>query len=296
LNPKVAICLTSHDRLDCTRINQEIFKLNFTYPYILVHASSGAAAKPYLEDAFVSCKPLPHFAGAISLMKNVITAALSFKPDFLVLLDGDTWLLEEKALLNFIQCLQENPYLLMATCAWMPPPRRLIHRLFMEINEIVNIPTNRLIRFISLPRRMSYDAVDFCTQYLILRNYKPLVDIFCSLSPEDYRLIERQWLDLFSTRFSLKRVLRMKEREPVHPDHRFVCRQLGLHSEHWPAEGTSTDHRDEAEIDYVSPDTPGKQEALKSYPNICKGDSIQRLLHSANPSALAYYNIGAKRY
>lgn len=296
MNPKVAICLTSYDRLDCTRINQEIFKLNFTYPYILVHASSGAAAKPYLEDAFVSCKPLPHFAGAISLMKNAIKAALPFKPDFLVILDGDTWLLEERALLEFIQCLQENPDLLMATCAWMPPPRRLIHRLLMEVNEIVNIPTDRFFRFISLPRRMSYDAVDFCTQFLILRNYKPLVDLFCSLSPDDSRLIERQWFDRFSTRFSLKRVLRMKEREPVHPDHRFVCRQLGLHSEHWPAAGTSTDCRDEAEIDYVSPDTPGKREALKSYPNICNGESIQRLLNSTNPTNLAYYNIGAKRY
>lgn len=296
MNPKVAICLTSHDRLDCTYINQEILKLNFTYPYILVHASSGASSKRYLEDAFVSCNPLPHFAGAISLMKNAVNAALPFKPDYLVVLDGDTWLLEEKSLLNFLQCLQENPYLLMATCAWMPPPRRFIHRVLMEISEIVKIPANRFYRFISLPRRVFYDAVDFSTQFLILRNYKPVVDLFLSLSPDDPRLIERQWFDLFSTRFSLNRVLRMKEREPVHPDRRFVCKQLGLHSEHWPSSGTSTDPRNETEIDFVRPGTPGKREALENYPNICKGKFIQKLLKSEKDSNLAYYNIGAKRY
>lgn len=296
MNPKVAICLTSHDRLDCTYINQEIFKLNFTYPYILVHASSGAAAKPYLEDAFVHCEPLPHFAGAISLMKKAVKAALTFEPDYLVILDGDTWLLEENILLIFIQRLQKNPRLLIATCAWMSLPHRFIYRLRREITEIVDIPVNRICRFISLPRRLIYDAMDFSTQFIILRNYKPLVDLFLSLSPDDPRLIERQWFDLFSTRFSLNCVLRMKEREPVHPDRRFVCEQLGLHSEHWPAAGTSTDPRNEKEIDFVKPGTPGKKEALENHPNICNGKFIQKLLNSTTDQDLAYYNLGVKRY
>jgi len=296
LNSKVAICLTSHDRLDCTLINQEIFKLNFSHPYIVIHASSGAKATRYLDDAFVHCKPLPHFAGAVSLMKNAVKAALQFEPDFIVVLDGDTWLLEEKALWKFIQCLQENPRLLMATCAWMPLPHRFIHRVLMEFTEIVNIPVNRFSRFISLPRRVFYDALDFSTQFLIMRNYKPAVDLFLSLSPDDPRLIERQWFDLFSTHFSLNRVLRMKEREPVHPNHRFVCEQLGLHSEHWPAAETSTDPRNEKEIDFVKPGTPGKREALEKYPNIRKGKFIQKLLNSATNEDLAYYNTSAKRY
>lgn len=296
MNAKVAICLTSHNRLDCTYINQEIFKLNFTYPYILIHASSGAVARPYLEDTFIPSEPLPHFAGAISQMKKAVQTALLFEPDYLVLLDGDTWLLEENILLNFIKSLQKNPRLLMATCAWMPLPHRFVYRLQREIAEIVDIPGKRLCRFISLPRRLLYDAMDFSTQFLILRNYKPLTDLFLSLSPDDPRLTERQWLDLFSTRFGLKRVLRMKEREPVHPDRRFVCEPLGLHSEHWPAAGTSTDPRNEKEIDFVKPGTPGKKEALESHPNICKGKFIQKLLNSATDEDLAYYNIGAKRY
>ncbi len=296
MNSKIAICLTSHDRLDCTRINEEIFKLNFTHPYLLIHASSGAAARPYLEDVFVPCEPLPHLAGALSLMKNALQAALPFNPDFLVLLDGDTWLLDENALLKIIRRLQENPDFLMATCAWTTPPRHRTRRFLMELVQIVNIPENRLRRLLSLPRRVNYDAVDFCTQYLILRNDKALVDVFCSMSPDDPRFIERQWFDRFAAHFSLMRVLRMKEREPVHPDHRFVCEPLGLHSEHWSAAGTSTDPRSASDKDYVHPHTPGKQEALKSYPHIDKGESIQRLLNAASPSDLSYYNIGAKRY
>lgn len=296
MTPKIAICLTSHDRLDCTRINQEIFKLNFSSPYIVVHASSGANAEQYLEDTFVPCKPLPHFAGALSLMKNAIKAALPFEPEFLVLLDGDTWLLEERPLLKTIQCLKENPVLLMATCAWMNLPRSKKIRLMTEIHEIVHIPGDRVRRLMSLPRRMRYDAIDFCTQFLILRNYKPLMDLFCSMLPDNSRLVERQWFDRFTAHFGFERVLRMKEREPVVPDHRFVCKALGLHSEHWPAAGTSTDSRNEMDIYFVKPGTPGKKEALENYPNIRNGEFIQRLLNAKNHEELAYYNIGAKRF
>ncbi len=293
---KVAICLTSHDRLDCARINQEIFKLNFSHPYIVVHASSGAKASQYLEDAFVPCQPLPHFAGAFSLMRNAIKAALLFEPDFFVMLDGDTWLLEEKPLLRMIQHLKDNPDLLMATCAWMKLPRFRVSRLAMELNEIVHIPASRWQRFLSLPQRITYDAVDFCTQYFILRNHPPLIDLFCTMSIDDQRLVERQWFDHFSAHFSLKQVLRIWEREPVHPNHRFACEPIGLHSEHWPAAGTYGNPQKKSKLYFVSPDAPGKREALEKYANIRKGESIQRLLKSTDSDQLAYYNAGAKRY
>lgn len=61
--PRIAVCMTSYDRIDCARINQEIFKLNFTHSYILIHATSGINAEPYLEDVFVRTKPKPHFLG-----------------------------------------------------------------------------------------------------------------------------------------------------------------------------------------------------------------------------------------
>jgi hypothetical protein len=294
--PKIAICLISYDRLDCTLINQEIFKLNFSHPYIVVHASSGAKASRYLEDAFVQCKPLPHVDGAISLMRKAIKEALPFEPDFLVVLDGDTWLLEEKHLLNAIQCLNEDPTLLMATCAWMNLPRFRVVRLALELADIVRIPVNRRQRFMSLPQRITYDATDFCTQFFILRNYQPLINLFFNMPIDNHRLVERQWFDHFSAHFNLERVLRMREREPVHPEHRFVCEQIGLHSEHWPMAGTYENPPKKNKHYFIRPDTPGKREALERYTHIRKGESIQRLLKTTDPDELAYYNAGAKRY
>lgn len=61
--PSITICLTTHDRIDCAKINQEIFKLNFRTPFRIVHACSGSQAAPYLEDAFLWCEPKPIMPG-----------------------------------------------------------------------------------------------------------------------------------------------------------------------------------------------------------------------------------------
>ncbi len=291
--PRIAVCLTSHDRLDCARINQEIFKLNFKNPYVVVHASSGAGAQAYLEDAFVPCPPLPHFAGALSLMRNAIGAAAAFAPDLLVVLDGDVWLLKEDMLLAYIRRLQEDPRSLIATCAWSTPPRSRLQRLAREVKGIVLSPEDRLRRLASIPRRMRYDAVDFCTQCIILRNDRSLLELFCGMRPDGRRLVERLWFDRFTAYYGFERVVRMREREPVHPHQRFACEQLGLHGEHWPAAGTSRDPGDARLIEYIHPDTPGKREALERCPHIRTGESIQRLL---NADSFDYYNRGAKRY
>lgn len=297
MTPSVAICLTSHDRLDCTRINEEIFKLNSRRPYTVVHASSGVLAAPYLEDAFVPCKPLPHPAGAIALMTRAIRAALPFHPDYLVLLDGDTWLLDDRVLPGWIDRLEANSRLLMATSSWwMPVPGSLAGRLGVEGSEIRRCPGNRLRRILSIPRRLTYDTMDFSTQFLILRNIRPLVELFCGLSLTDPRPVERKWFDCFAAHYGLDRVLRMSEREPVHPDHRFVCEPMGLYSQHWPAAGTSEDPRDAREELFVKPGTPGKREALRRHPQVCRGEAIQRLLQAAGPDDLTYYNASARRY
>jgi hypothetical protein len=297
--PCVAICLTSHDRIDCTRINQEIFKLNFTHSYIVVHASSGARAASYLEDAFVPCAPKPHIEGALELMQSVIRAALPFEPDFFVLLDGDTWLLDEGILIELIHRLHSNPSLLMATCSWLPLPGSIV-RLLLELADIARVPGERVRRLSNVPHRMAYDAVSFSTQFCILRNHGPLVETFLGMSRHNRGLlkqdIERQWFDRFSVRFGLEQVLRITEREPVIPDNRFICKRLALYSQHWPAAGTSTGPTDKTDPMFVSPGTPGKREALHLYPNIRRGESIQRLLNATELDDLAYYNAGARRY
>jgi len=277
------------------RINQEIFKLNFEHPYSVVHATSGPDAAPYLEDAFVRCSPQPHFAGAFSLMKSAIAAARKFEPDFFVVLEGDTWLLDERVLLGFIRAMQADAALLMAACAWMTPPRSPVRRLAREVAGLALVPEDRLRRLATLPRRLRYDAVDFGTQFFIMRNQPVLIDLFCGMCPNSRRMVERQWFERFSAYFSFRRVLRMREREPVHPHQRFACQVLGLHSEHWPAAGTYTGGDNSGALAHVEPGAPGKREALDRHPRIRTGDSIQRLLQAAGPSGLDYYNKGAQR-
>lgn len=296
MTPRIAICLTSHDRLDCTRINQEVFRLNFAQPYLVIHASSGPKAAPYLEDAFVLCRPRPHYAGAMALMHSALQAALPFEPDFLVLLDGDTWLLDEVVLQGLIGRLQADAALLMATCSWMPLPPSTMDRLARELSEIREVSADRVRRLAAIPRRLAYDAVEFSTQFCILRNRRCLIELFCGMNIEDPRRPERQWFDRFSARFSLRRVMRMKEREPVHPRNRFVCEPLGLFCQHWPAAGTSTGPTDETDFHFVRADAPGKREAILHHPHIRKGDSIQRLLNATSIADLAYYNAGARRH
>lgn len=293
---ETVICLTSHDRLDCARINQEIFKLNFSRPYTVVHASSGPDARLYLEDVFVRCTPQPHFVGALALMQSAISAARELEPDFLVLLEADTWLLDEQILQGFIGRMQADPALLMAACAWKTPPRALTRRLAREFVGLVFTAGDRLRRLATLPRRLRCDAVDFGTQFCIMRNDPLLLDVFCGMRPDSRRMVERQWFERFSTHFNFERVLRMREREPVHPHQRFACEPLALHSEHWPAAGTYAGFPDLKNIACVKPHAPGKREALVRYPLIRTGECIQRLLRARTPAELAYYNSGARRF
>jgi hypothetical protein len=294
--PATAVCLTSYDRLDCARINQEIFKLNFSGPYTVVHASSGPEARPYLEDCFVRCTPQPHFAGALALMQRAISAAREFEPGFLVVLEADTWLLDEQILQGFVGRMQADSALLMAACAWMTPPRNRLRRLARELVALARWPSERLRRIATLPRRLRYDAVDFGTQFCIMRNHPFLLDLFCGMRSQSRRMIERQWFELFSAYFSFERVLRMREREPVHPYQRFACDRLCLHSEHWPAAGTYAGNHDPRSKAQVKTDAPGKREALERYPHIRKGECIQRLLRANTSTGLDWYNSGAQRF
>jgi hypothetical protein len=296
MSSETVICLTSHNRLDCACINQEIFKLNFSRPCTVVHASSGSEARPYLEDVFVRCTPQPHFVGALALMQSAISAARRLEPDFLVMLEADTWLLDEHILQGFIEHMRADPALLMAASAWKTPPRTLVRRLARELVEIAHMPAERLRRLATLLRRLRYDAVDFGTQFCIMRNNDFLLDLFCGMRAHNRRMIERQWFVRFAGYFSFDRVLRMREREPVHPDQRFACEALALHSEHWPAAGTYTGSPDPGSLASVRPDAPGKREALERYPHIRKGACIQRLLCAKTPADLAYYNRGAQRF
>jgi hypothetical protein len=273
--PRVAICLTSHNRVDCARINQEIIKLNFTAPFYLAHATSGPERAPYLEDAFAWCEPRPLHAGAVHLLqRSFALARAGAAPDFLVHLEGDTWVLDEKIILRLVQRMADDPRLLLATSAWSSPSPR---------------PLRRLARFawdrLQAPRSPAWRIRDFSTQFFVVRNDRALLDRIAAMRPDPAVHAERQLFVAFTRAFPLDRVLRMTEREPVHPDHRQACPLLALYCHHWPAAGAGDPRR-------VRPDEPGKKEALLSYPSIRRGEHLQRLLAA---TSYDYYNPGSSR-
>ena len=281
--PSIAICLTSHNRIDCAKIIQEILKLNFRTPFKVVHACSGAQRERYLEDAFIWCEPKPLHAGAINLIQRSFALARErFAPDYLVHLEADTWILDEQVILRFVAEMQRNPKLLLATSAWTSvSPWRRARR---AVRELVLRPT-RLAQH-------QFDIIDFSTQFFIVRNQPELMSCIQDMQPDETRRAERQFFDAYVARFPLDTVLRMREREPVHPDNRQSCESLALYCHHWPASGTAVPRTPE-DARGERPDAIGKREVLLKYPQISRGDALQRLLQA---TSFDYYNPGASRW
>jgi hypothetical protein len=280
--PSIAICLTSHDRIDCAKINQEIFKLNFGTAFRLVHASSGPQKERYLEDAFVWCEPKPINAGAINLIQCSLELACErFAPDYLVHLEADTWILDEQVILSFIRRMERNRNLLLAASAWWPVSRW--RRVSNAMRAAVRQPSALL--------RHPFDFGDFATQFFIVRNDPTVLRCILDMPADEKRRAERQFFDAYFSRFNLDTVLRMREREPVHPHNRQMCEALALYCQHWPAKGTAVP-RSPGDLHYAGPEQIGKKEALLRYPHICRGEAIQRLL---NATSFEYYNPRAPR-
>jgi hypothetical protein len=280
--PSIAICLTSHNRIDCAKINQEIFKLNFRTPFRVVHACSGSQKEAYLEDAFIWCEPKPLNAGAINLIQRSFELACQrFAPDYLVHLEADTWILDEEVILRFVNEMERNPRLLLATSAWWPasPWRRARHALRAAVRQ----PSALL--------RHDFDIGDFATQFFIVRNDPAVLQCILGMPGDEKQRAERQFFDAYARRFNLDTVLRMREREPVHPHNRQMCEALALYCQHWPALGTA-EPRPPGDPDYGAREQIGKREALLKFPQIFRGEAIQRLL---NANSFDYYNPGASR-
>ena len=279
--PSIAICLTTHNRIDCAKINQEIFKLNFRTPFRVVHACSGAQTEPYLEDAFVWCEPKPINAGAINLIQRSFELACErYAPDYLVHLEADTWILDEQVILRYVREMERNPHLLLATSAWWSVSRW--RRVRHAIGAAIRKPSTLL--------KHRFDIIDFSTQFFIVRNEPAVLWCILDMPVNEKRRAERQFFDAYVSRFSLDTVLRMREREPVHPHNRQMCEALALYCQHWPAKGTAEPNpksRRHAGLDQI-----GKKEALLKFPRIRRGEAIQRLLST---TSFDYYNPGATR-
>jgi hypothetical protein len=280
--PSIAICLTSHNRIDCAKINQEIIKLNFRTPFRVVHACSGLQMEPYLEDAFIWCEPKPINAGAVNLIQRSFELALQkYAPDYLVHLEADTWILDEQVILRFIHEMERSPHLLLATSAWRSVSRWRSAR--YAIRATIRNP-------LALSRHR-FDITDFSTQFFIVRNDPTVIRCILDMPANEKLRVERQFFDAYVSRFNLDTVLRMREREPVHPHNRQMCEALALYCQHWPARGTAEPPLPEDRRCGV-PDQGGKKEALLRFPRICRGEAIQRLLSA---TSFEYYNPGASR-
>jgi hypothetical protein len=281
--PSIAICLTSYNRIECAKINQEIFKLNFRTPFLLVHACSGAQKQRYLEDAFIWCPPGSLNAGGVDLIQRSLKLACDrFAPDYLVHLEADTWILDEQVILRFVREMERNPRLLLATHAWSYVSRW--RRARRAIRELLRRPSGLL--------KHQFDIVDFAAQFFIVRNDPAVLRCILDMRPDERRRAERQLYDAYVRQFGLDTVLRMREREPVHPHYRQSCETLALYCHHWPAGGTA-EPRSPDEAHGERPDRIGKREALLRYPQISRGEAIQRLLSA---TSFEYYNPGASRW
>ena len=280
--PSITICLTSHNRIDCAKINQEIFKLNFRTPFRVVHASSGPQKEPYLEDAFIWCDPKPINVGAVNLIQRAFELACErFAPDYLVHLEADTWILDEQVILRFVHEMERSPHLLLATSAWWSVSRW--RRTRYAIRAAIGKSWARL--------KHRFDIMDFSTQFFIVRNDPAVLRCILDMPATTKRRVERQFFDAYLSRFSLDTVLRMREREPVHPHNRQMCEALALYCQHWPAMGTAEPSALE-DGHLARPDQIGKKEALLKFPHIRRGEAIQRLLGA---TSFDYYNPGASR-
>ena len=280
--PSIAVCLTTHNRIDCAKINQEIFKLNFHTPFRVVHASSGAQTEPYLEDAFVWCEPKPINAGAINLIQRSFELACQrYAPDYLVHLEADTWILDEQVILRYVHEMERSPHLLLATSAWWSVSswRQARNAIGAAFGQPAALSRHR------------FNIIDFSTQFFIVRNDPAVLRCILDMPANEKRRAERQFFDAYVRRFNLDTVLRMREREPVHPHNRQMCEALALYCQHWPARGTAQPRSPERRR-HLGPDQIGKKEALLKFPRIRRGQAIQRLLSA---TSFEYYNPGAAR-
>lgn len=285
------VCLTTHNRIDCARINQEIIKLNYRQPQPIVHACSSPDYAPYLEDRLIRCAPKPLNEGAVDLLqRSMQVAADAFTADYLVHLEADTWLLDETVIQRLVVAMSRSGALLCASgwgvsrAAWFGWSR------FAGLRWLGSHLRPRLPR-----ERQRNEAAppmtEFGTQFFILR--RDALPAVMALQADDVRPIEQAFFDSFTAHHGLDRVLPLVEREPVHPGNRHSCEALSLYAQHWPARGLAGDPRPPGHLLYVPPTADGKREVLQRHLPQGRGPHLQRLLQADN---LDYYNPGALRY
>jgi hypothetical protein len=284
--------MTTFNRIDCARINQEIIKLNYKRTFPIVHACSSSAYERYLEDLLVRCEPGNLKAGALDLLQRSLQAAAEkFAPKYIVHLEGDTWIMDEDVIHDIISDMERNKSLMICTSAWdedwlafryLERPSALLkmHMLYAKI-----------VRRFGRPYHLKCTD-SLATQFFVIRATPEVIDCFARVKAVKGMDLEQALYRSFIQRFGKDNILRLRMREPIHPYNRYVCEKLSLYSQHWPAKGTAKDGRDPTHPRYISPSVDGKRETLLKHPSIRKGKYLQKLLDA---QSFDYYNPGASR-
>ncbi|MBI3154349.1 MAG: hypothetical protein HYZ20_02975 [Burkholderiales bacterium] len=299
LAARTVVCMTTHDRVDCARINQEVVKLNYGHPLRIVHACSDPLYEPYLEDLLVRCEPKPLKEGALNLLRNAVEHAIdAFAPQFIVHLEADTWLLREAVLFRYIDALAADESKVLAASTWSEDTldwRDCTGRARPTGSGPVARVAHAAARAL---RGMGYgvglaNTGTYATQFFVLRNRRDVVGAVLGMRAVRGSGLEASLYRALHGGFSTDQVLPMPEREPVAPLHRYWCDALDLCCQHWPAAGTAADPRPPSNPLHVPSAAPGKRESLLRRSSSWRGEHLNRLLAAQD---LGYYNAGAKRY
>lgn len=295
--------MTTFNRIDCARINQEIIKLNYKHPFTIVHACSSSNYEKYLEDVLVVCEqpslPQPQSSaigtlqhGALNLLQQSLAAATAhFSPEYLVHLEGDTWIMDERVIHDIIEKMDRKKELMICTSAWDEDPLAFQHLKRPCLKTRLHLWFAGVIRKLGHPYRLTCRD-SLATQFFVIRATPEMLECFQTLAPIPGLDLEQTLYRAFTARFGERNLLRQRVREPIHPFNRFVCEKLSLFSQHWPARGTSNDMRDPTHPRYISPSFDGKRETLLRFTSIRRGEHLQKLLHT---KTFEYYNHGASR-
>lgn len=286
-SPSVVVCMTTFNRVDCARINMEIVKCNYEQKWPIVHACSDKSYQRYIEDVLVNCEPKPLQAGAFNLLMTSIEAAnKSFSPDFIVHLEADTWLMNQKVIEKYIHALAADPHAVIAASSWSFD-KTLKWKNSSKLGKNILYQLSRITRKLGLQWHIVWKNT-IATQFFILKNTAKVKQLLTEMpEPEEKGALEKYLYSAFRKKFGRRGFVWMTEREPVHPDNRDACEALELFCQHFPSAATA------GTVDVPVDADEGKKEVLQRYPSLHKGPYMEKLLQSDD---LEYYNPEAKRY
>lgn len=288
---KVVVCLTTYNRVDCAKISTEIIKLNWHEAWPIVHACSAQDYVPALEDKLLTRSPLPLTTGAFDLLTSSIVGAIKhFDADYVIHLEGDTWVFDQRVLLNYLEKLQADDNAVIAASSWSidyAPSWRVSRKIGRRFRYLMT----RLLRPLG-SRYGIRERKSLSTQFFIAKSTPAFVDMLTSMVVKEDDLLEKVLYRAVNKRFGKGAVIPMEEREPMRPDYRNSCPALHLVCQHWPEACDTSDIV--GDIDFSPKDfLKGKKESLAEAKLPNSGPNMRRLLDSDD---LRYYNGSAKRY